>query len=130
MTCRSAAVVINPAFTYNKGKLHLEEGKLVDLLAKGNHNLDWQFSVLFKEKTDDRDLRPMVYPGRFVFPSPLGDPRHNLFFTCDLRKLHRTEEVNQIAAKSMKLIEDLAEDALPPSTDDRFAVLVVPSIAS
>ena len=71
---QSAAVVINPVFTYNKGELHLEEGKLVDLLAKGNHNLDWQFSIIFKEKSDDRDLRPMVYPGRFVFPSPLGGP--------------------------------------------------------
>ena len=65
---------------------------------------------------------PWGYPGRCVFVSPLGGPRHKLFFNCDLRKLHRTEEVNQIAAKSMKLIEDLAEDALPPSTEDRFAV--------
>eukprot|EP00974_Lingulodinium_polyedra_P029884 2879150-Lingulodinium_polyedra.AAC.1 len=61
---QSADVVINPVFTYNnKGKLHLEEGKLVHLLAKGNHNLDWQFSLIFKEKSDDRDLRPMVCPG-------------------------------------------------------------------
>ena len=76
---QSADVVINPVFTYNKGKLHLEEGKLVDLLAKGNHNLDCQFSIIFKEKSDDRDLRPMVYPGRFVFPSPLGDPKNIMF---------------------------------------------------
>ena len=40
---QSAAVVINPVFTYTKGKLHVEEQKLVDVLAKGNHNLDWQF---------------------------------------------------------------------------------------
>ena len=65
---QSAVVVTNPVFTYNKGKLHLEEGKLVDLLAKGNHNLDWQFSVMFKEKADDRDLRPpwCTLPGRCV----------------------------------------------------------------
>ena len=116
---QSAAVVINPVFTYNKGKLHLEEGKLVDLLAKGNHNLDWQFSIIFKEKSDDRDLRPMVYPGRFVFPSPLGDPKKNMFFMCELRKSHRTEEVKQLTAKGMKLVEDLAEDALPPTTEIR-----------
>ena len=94
---QSAAVVINPVFTYSKGQLHLEEQKPVDLLAKGNHNLDWQFSILFKEKSDDRDLRPMVYPGRFVFPSPLRGPKNNLFFICELRKSHWTEEVKQPA---------------------------------
>ena len=101
---QSAAVVINPVFTYSKGKLHLEEQKPVNLLAKGNHNLDWQFSILFKEKSDDRDLRPMVYPGRFVFPSPLGGPKKNLFFTCELRKSRRTEVVKQLAAKAMKMV--------------------------
>ena len=116
---QSAAVVINPVFTYSKGKLHLEEQKPVNLLAKGNHNLDWQFSILFKEKSDDRDLRPMVYPGRFVFPSPLGGPKKNMFFMCELRKSHRTEEVKQLAAKAMKLVEDLAEDALPYTIEVR-----------
>ena len=72
---QSAAVVINPVFTYTRGKLHVEEQKLVNLLARGNHNLDWQFSILFREKSDDRDLSPMVYPGRFVFPSYLGTLR-------------------------------------------------------
>ena len=118
---QSAAVVINPVFTYTKGKLRVEEQKLVDLLAKGNHMFDWQFSILFGKKSDDRDLRPMVYPGRFVFPSPLGDPKKNLFFMCELRKSHRTEEVKQLAAKAMKLVEDLAEDATP---------MGLPSIAS
>ena len=47
---QSAAVVINPVFTYSKGKLNLEEQKPGDLLAKGNHNLDWQFSILFRRR--------------------------------------------------------------------------------
>ena len=114
---QSAAVVINPVFACSKGKLHVEEQKLVDLLAKGYLNLDWQFSILFKEKSDDRDLRPMVYPGRFVFPSYLGGPKKNLLFMCELRKSHRTEEVRQLASKAMKLVEDLAEDALPSTTE-------------
>ena len=92
---------------------------IVDLLAKGNHNLDRQHTIIFKEKNDDRDLRPKVYPGRVVFPSPLGDPKKNMFFSCELRKSHRTEEVNQLTAKGMKLVEDLAEDALPPTTELR-----------
>ena len=77
---QSAAVVINPVFNYTKGKLHMEEQKLVDLFAKGNHNLDWQFSILFGEKSDDRDLRPMVYPGRVVL-RPMVYPGRLVFPT-------------------------------------------------
>ena len=35
---------------------------------------------------------------------------------CELRKSQRTEEVKQLATKEMKLVEDLAEDAFPPTT--------------
>ena len=102
---QSVALALSPVFTYSKGKLHVEEAKMLDMLARGNHNLDWQFSVVFKEKSDERDLRPMVYPGRFVFPSPLGDPKKNKWFSCDLRRNHRTEEVKQLSPKYMKELE-------------------------
>ena len=75
--------------------------------------------MVFKEKSDDRDLRPMVYPGRFVFPSPLGDPKKSKWSFCNLRKSHRTEEVKQLSPKMMKEVEDLSADALPTSTDLR-----------
>ena len=116
---QSAGLVLSPVFSYNRGRLHLEETKMIDWLSKGNHNLDWQFSLVFKDKVDDRDMRPMVYPGRFIFPSPLGDPRKNMWFSCALRKGHRTKEATQVAPKHMKEIEDMADDALPTSTDER-----------
>ena len=75
-------------------------GKLVVLLAKGNHNLDWQLSARLKEQTDDRDLRPMVCPGRCVFPSPLGDPKTNMFFMSEMRKSHRTEDAKQLTTNA------------------------------
>ena len=37
---------------------------------------DWSFHVMFKEKGDARDLRPMVYSGKFVFPSLLELAKH------------------------------------------------------
>jgi hypothetical protein len=104
---RSCAIALMPVFTYSKGKLHLEEQKLITQLARGNHNLDYQFSVLFKDQVDHRDERPMVYPGRFVFPSPVA-PSRNPFFSCDLRRHRRTPEVKQLASKSMKIVEELA----------------------
>ena len=90
-----------PIFTYNKGRLHLEESKCMNLLTRGNHNLDWPFMLAFKEKTHEADMRPMVYPGRFVFSTPAGDVKKNAFFWSDLRKLQRTSEVAQLSSKDV-----------------------------
>ena len=114
---QSIALVLTPVFTYNKGKLHIEETKIMECLTKGNHNIDWQFIVQFKDKVDERDMRPMVYPGRFVFASPLGDVKKNQFFWSDLRKLQRTQEIPQLMAKQVREVIDLADDALPVSID-------------
>ena len=86
---------------------------------KGNHNLDWKFNICFKDKCDERDMRPMIYPGRFVFPSPLGHPSKNMWFPCRLRLESKTADVTQLSPKKMKEPEDLSADALPPSTDLR-----------
>ena len=69
---QSAVVVINPVFTYSKGKLHLEDRKPVDLLAKGNHNLGWQFSILFKEKTMTATSAPWCTQGGLSSPLRSG----------------------------------------------------------
>ena len=55
----SMAVVLYPAFTYNAGKLHMEEATATKLLSSGNHNLDYSFSLCFKERRDTRDERPL-----------------------------------------------------------------------
>jgi len=104
---QSAGLVLDPVFTYSKSKLHLEKASVISQLTKGNHNLDHSFFLTFKDKCDERDGRPMTYPGTFVFPSPLGDPSKNMFFQSDLRKLGRTAEIAQIKPKDMKEIEDL-----------------------
>ena len=114
---QSVGIVLYPVFTYAKGKLHLEETKVTNQLTRANHNIDIQFSILFADQVDGRDLRPMVYPGRFVFPSPIGDLAKSMWFSCKLRKSRRTDEIKQLAPKNMKEIEDLSADALPPSID-------------
>ena len=119
---QSCALVLAPVFSYTRGKLFLEEKKMMDSLSKGNHNLDWGFSVLFKEQVDSRDLRPLTYPGRFVFPSPVGDLKKHAFFGCDLRKDGRTIEVKQLALKDLREVEDLAADALPPTSDPNLHI--------
>lgn len=55
-----------------KGRVVLEEKQLLErLVAHGNHNIDWSYHILFGSKSDQRDLRPMVYSGKMIFPSPL-----------------------------------------------------------
>lgn len=103
---QSCATVLMPVFTYNKSKLHLEKASLVTQMTKGNHNLDWEFFLAFKDRTDERDGRPMTYPGLFVYPSPLGVPSKSLWFNADLRKNGRTPDVPQLAGRDMKEIED------------------------
>jgi hypothetical protein len=86
----SVGLCLVPTFTYNKGKMLMEETKLLESLAKGNHNLDWHFAVIFGSRFDERDLRPLVYPGRFVFSNAIQDVRRNPFFSSNLRKEQRT----------------------------------------
>ena len=44
---QSVGIVLMPVFTYDKGKLHLEETRMIEQLTKGNHNIDWQFCIQF-----------------------------------------------------------------------------------
>ena len=69
---KSMGLVLMPVFTHQRGKLAIEEQNLMTkLMQAGLFNTDWSFHVMFKDKADSRDLRPMVYSGKFVFPSPL-----------------------------------------------------------
>ena len=113
---QSCGLVLYPVFAYRRGTLHMEESRTSKLLTCGNHNIDVQFSLLFAEASDSRDLRPLNYPGRFVLPSVLTDLNKTPWWSCSLRKSRRTDPVRQVPAKELKEIEDLGRDALPAST--------------
>ena len=115
----SVALCLLPVFTHQKGRLHLEERMLIEMLAAGHVNLDWLFALQFSAKSDQRDMRPMFYHGRFIFSSPL-DLSKNPFWNCDLRRAQRTPEIPQLAAKHMREVESLAADALPTSTSTEY----------
>ena len=93
-----------------------QEKTLMDGLAKaGNHNLDWHFSILSQNKTDQRDQRPVNYQGRLVFSSVI-DPVTSPFWSCDLRRMQQVT-TDQLPARAMGEVENLSEDSLPDSTD-------------
>ena len=115
----SAGVVLCPLFSYNKGKVWMEEVKMLQELSKSNHNIDHCFSMPLRDRQDARDTRPMCMHGRFVFSSPLQDIRKCPFFLSDLCQNGRTPDVKQLPAKTLKEIEDISPEALPPSTNLR-----------
>ena len=103
----SVAATVSPQFTYAKGKLHLEEAKMLKQLGTGHHNFDATYTMIFKDQCDLRDERPMAYTGRLVYPSPAMLKKHP-FFNCDLRVQRRTTEVSQLAPVKMKTVEEIA----------------------
>ena len=119
----SCGLVLYPVFAYRRGTLHIEESRTTTLLTAGNHNIDVQFSLLFQESCDARDLRPLNYPGRLVIPSILTDVNKTPWWASSLRKSRRTEPVRQVAARELKEIEDLNKDSLPLSSWAREATV-------
>ncbi|CAK9096491.1 unnamed protein product [Durusdinium trenchii] len=117
----SVGVVFSPTFSYNRGKTFLEEHTGYEMLLQGGHNLDHQFSLIFSDRCDQRDSRPLVYPARFAFPGHVVDlSKSNAFFASELRKSGRTDAVKQLPAKELKEMEDMADDSLPSSTSANF----------
>ena len=104
---KNAACVLLPVYSYNRGKLYMEEVKAVKAIGDAGHNPDCSFSLLFKDQVDPRDRRPMSYPGRLVFPAGCSELKDHPFFTCQLRVQGRTKEANQIPGKKMKIVEEL-----------------------
>lgn len=106
---RSVALILSPTFTYSKGKLILEEQSLLnDVAMAGNHVLDWIFTLVFGSKSDARDLRPMVYHGRFVFPAPLDLGKTlSSIASCEETKEHLKWGVDESAAPSSTNASDV-----------------------
>ena len=66
MSARNLGTVIMPQFTYNKGQLHLTEDMCKGLLLSRGLNVENKFALTYKDKTDARDQRPLMYDGRIA----------------------------------------------------------------
>ena len=85
-------------------------------------NVDNEFCLPFKERCDNRDARPMVYPGRMVF-SGQNDPQKTKWKRTPLIMDNRTAEVPQMKSGDMEMVENLAPESLPNSTDDADCIV-------
>ncbi|CAK9020813.1 Uncharacterized protein SCF082_LOCUS15069 [Durusdinium trenchii] len=122
-------LLLCPVFHYKKNQMHVLEHTLVKCLASKGVDVDHQASLLFKERKDSRDTRPLQYPLRVVRPlaaTAVDDEgekvsKKNLpgshWLAAPLLSKGRTEEADQVAATKLKQVEDLNETAVPATTD-------------
>jgi hypothetical protein len=118
---QNVGLVLMPVHSNHKNKLVLAESTSLGKLQKCNFTIDHQFCVLFDDRVDGRDARPLMYPGRFVFPGSLVHLTQSIWWSSKLRTMGRTDFVKQLPGKDMIVPEDLDESALPKDEDHRYA---------
>ena len=112
---KGICLVLNPQFSYKKGQLYLAEKMVVNLLSKRSLDFDRKFGLVFKERTDQRDSRSLIYDGRVVVPFSVKESEY--FFKDAGIMSGRTEPATMVRGSAMQCIEDVSETALPSTTD-------------
>ena len=89
-------------------------------LASSGVDVDHQAALVYGQKVDLRDTRPLLYPLRIVTHIGLKDSG-NIWRHSPLFMKGRTEPAPQVAGMSMAIPEDLNPSAPPSSTDEQQA---------
>eukprot|EP00959_Pyramimonas_sp_CCMP1952_P062273 1301904-Pyramimonas_sp.AAC.1 len=117
---KSIAVVLNPQFSYKKGQLYLAEKMVNQHLIKRSLDFDKKFGLVFKERTDMRDGRLLIYDGRIVTPFGVKDSEY--FFKDASIMQGKTEAATMVKGSMLQSVEDVDPKALPSTTDSDACV--------
>lgn len=111
--------VLTPVYFHRKGVLFKLEEACNKYLAGANLNTDQRFALCFSGKTDEREKRTLVQPGRFMLS--MDDETHKKAMTnfrnVPLMRKPITEEATLLPTRDLVVIEDLSPDSLPNTTD-------------
>lgn len=107
--------ILCPQFAYKKGQLYLIEEMVFKLLSQRQINVDAKFGLLFEQKCDQRDNRRLVFDGRIAVPSGCNEATY-LWRESQLMD-GRTESAAMMPSRSMVVMEEMSDNALPPTTD-------------
>lgn len=124
-------------FSWKPGQLWLLDHQTQKTMVQQGLNVDKTFGVVFEKKAgpknthnphhpstitryqvDLRDDRPLLYNGRFLYPSHVKQ-HENAWANSSLVTTGRTDSASQLATKDMLSVEDLSPEALPITTSDR-----------
>ncbi|CAE7932565.1 unnamed protein product [Symbiodinium necroappetens] len=123
---QNVAVLLAPLFSYKKNGRYNEEKAVLQRVSMTGAQMDRVFSLIFNDKLDDRDDRPLVYPGHLL-TSPSVDLQASgsfLWKKAALFRRSRTNEANQLSGKDMIIMEQVGESVLPGSTSVEMATTV------
>ncbi|CAE7215022.1 unnamed protein product, partial [Symbiodinium sp. CCMP2456] len=123
---QNVAVLLAPLFSYKKNGRYNEEKAVLQRVSMTGAQMDRVFSLIFNDKLDDRDDRPLVYPGHLL-TSPSVDLQSSgsfLWKKAALFRRSRTNEANQMSGKDMIIMEQVGESVLPASTSVEMATTV------
>ncbi|CAE7272121.1 unnamed protein product [Symbiodinium microadriaticum] len=123
---QNVAVLLAPLFSYKKNGRYNEEKAVLQRVSMTGAQMDRVFSLIFNDKLDERDDRPLVYPGHLL-TSPSVDLQTSgsfLWKKAALFRRSRTNEANQLSGKDMIIMEQVGESVLPGSTSVEMATTV------
>ena len=105
-------IVVQPVWASTKGQVFDTTTSLLKLMENNNVVLDLNWSILFENKCDERDERPLNYPGRFCLGknTERGD---NIWMKTDLVSKGYVQVADQLKTRSMVEMADSSEEALP-----------------
>ena len=107
--------VVMLQFAYKKGQLYIVSRSIEDIFINRGLNMDSKWAIVFKQKSDNRDSRPLVYDGRLIVPTDVKE--HEFVFKNTPLMHGRTDMAEMLPGGRMKAIEDVSAGAVPVTTD-------------
>ena len=62
-------VMLQPVYVYKKNTLWMQEHQIMKGLFERDVHVDKSFGLVFDKKMDSRDVRPLMYPGCWLWKS-------------------------------------------------------------
>ena len=104
-------LVVQPVWASTKAQVFDTTTSLLKLMENNNVVLDLNWSILFENKCDERDERPLNYPGRFCLGKNT-ERSGNIWMKTDLVAKGYVQVADQLKTRSMVEMADSSEEAL------------------
>ena len=105
-------LVVQPVWASTKQQVFHITSTLLQLMENNNVTLDLAWSLLFENKCDERDERPLNYPGRFCLGKNT-ERGNNHRMKTDLVSKGYVQVEEQLRTRAMVEMADSSEEALP-----------------
>jgi len=106
-----------PVYALKTNKVAFAEQVMMTKLTRCTFNADRQYTILFKDRADARDHRPLTYPGRLLFPGTFP-PQENMWWNAGLRDEGYCGPIPQMKSADMLFLEDMDDESLPKGDEN------------